>query len=279
MIKTDLGGHSGCKIVLCEPKNSKAFVRKISSNIDYNSRLKLQKNKQENYQSEKIKVPKIIGEGYQHDGLYYFDMEYVQGITLAEYIKNIEVSEINGVVDVLINDIVNVSNFGSPNNEVFFNKIESLRLKLTDLNNPIINEALDLLENHDWGAFKQSSCHGDMTLENIIVSKNNFYLIDFLDSFYDNWIMDLSTILQDIQCLWHYRLDDSININTLIRLIIMRDLLIQKTKEIMGKDYIEVYYALLLKLIRIYPYTKDKITYEFLNNKSKSIIKIINGFN
>ena len=30
----DLGGHSGCKILLCEKEDNQAFVRKISGNID-----------------------------------------------------------------------------------------------------------------------------------------------------------------------------------------------------------------------------------------------------
>ena len=37
----------------------------------------------------------------------------------------------------------------------------------------------------------------------------------------------------------------------------------------------EVYYALLLKLIRIYPYTKDEKTYMFLNQKTQSVMNII----
>ena len=46
-------------------------------------------------------------------------------------------------------------------------------------------------------------------------------------------------------------------------------------QKISKKDSIEVYYALLLKLIRIYPYTKDEWTYKFLNQKTNSIISII----
>ena len=46
-------------------------------------------------------------------------------------------------------------------------------------------------------------------------------------------------------------------------------------RSVSPKDYIEVYYALLLKLIRIFPYTKDEETYEFLNTKTKSVIEII----
>ena len=46
MHTTDLGGHSGCQILLCETEENLVFVRKISSNIEYNQRLiNRQKNK------------------------------------------------------------------------------------------------------------------------------------------------------------------------------------------------------------------------------------------
>lgn len=89
----------------------------------------------------------------------------------------------------------------------------------------------------------------------------------FLDSFYDCWIMDISTLMQDVQTLWSYRFQEEININTLIRLIVFRDILMDKVKQISKDDEIEVYYALLLKLIRIFPYTQDEYTYEFLIKK------------
>ena len=87
--------------------------------------------------------------------------------------------------------------------------------------------------------------------------------------------MDISTLMQDVQTLWSYRFQKEININTLIRLIVFRDILMDTVQKISKKDSIEVYYALLLKLIRIYPYTKDEWTYKFLNQKTNSIISII----
>ena len=47
----DLGGHSGCKIVLCELPDENVFVRKISSSIDYNKRLEIQAEKQKKFKA------------------------------------------------------------------------------------------------------------------------------------------------------------------------------------------------------------------------------------
>ena len=273
---TDLGGHSGCKILLCETEDNEVFVRKISGDKGYNDRLKKQADKQDAFVSDTIKVPSVLGRGYTEDGLFYFDMEYVQGITMAEYMKSIEIGKIRGLVESVVKNIVSVQDADDDVDEsIFINKINSLDEQLADKENPVINEAIDMLLKHSWKRFACTACHGDLTLENIIVKDNQLYLIDFLDSFYDCWIMDISTVMQDVQTMWSYRHQSEVNINTLLRLIVFRDILMDAVKEISAEDYIEVYYALLLKLIRIYPYTKDEKTYIFLNNKTKSVIDII----
>ena len=89
----NLGGHSGCKILLYDD-GIKSFIRKISKSKDYNDRLLKQCSKQANFVNPFIKAPKIIKSGIDEDGLFYFDMEYIQGVTLSEYIKGIEISKI-----------------------------------------------------------------------------------------------------------------------------------------------------------------------------------------
>ena len=273
---TDLGGHSGCKILLCEKNNNEIFVRKISSDKNYNKRLAVQAKKQATYSKPNIKVPKVLQTGYTDDGLFYFDMEYVQGITMAEYIKTIEIGKVRSICESIVNNIVSRDSENTDVDEsIFTTKIASLKEKLQPQNNPVINDAIELLNKHSWKRFRKTQCHGDLTLENIIVKDNQLYLIDFLDSFYDCWIMDISTIMQDVQTMWSYRHDEEAEINTKLRLLVFRDILMDTVKRVSPEDYLEVYYALLLKLIRIFPYTKDKETYDFLNDKTKSIINII----
>ena len=273
---TDLGGHSGCKILLFETEENVVFVRKISCNAEYNNRLRVQAEKQASFKSDIIRVPAVLNQGYTEDGLYYFDMEYVQGITMAEYMKSIEIGKVRGLVETVVKNIVSLQKQnGTVDEMIFFDKIDSLKKKLASKNNPVIYDAIELLSNHSWVKFVNTTCHGDLTLENIIVKDNQLYLIDFLDSFYDCWIMDISTLMQDVQTMWSYHYQDDVNINTLIRLIVFRDILIDTVKKIAIDDYMEVYYALLLKLIRIYPYTKDERTYQFLNEKVQSVMNII----
>ena len=152
-----------------------------------------------------------------------------------------------------------------------------MRGKLKDKNNAVINQSLDLLERHDWHKLTNSQCHGDMTLENIIVKDDRLYFIDFLDSFYDSWFLDIGTLLQDVQVMWSYRFEKDVNMNTVLRLIVFRDLLLDEIRKVNPDYVLEIYYSLLQKLIRIYPYTKDELTYNYLNEKTALVLADIHA--
>lgn len=282
----DLGGHSGCSILLCEQDGSPVFVRKISSTGEYNERLKRQSQKQQAFVSASIKTPKIFNSGYTENGLYYFDMEYIRGVSLSEYIGRMEISKIKGLVDILISNAMPDKlqeagqaagpEYAGENKKLFAQKISLLSSQLIKEESRTVREALKLLVHHDWSLFTESACHGDLTLENILIKGDSVYLIDFLDSFYDSWLIDMGTLLQDIWCLWSYRYQDEVNINTLIRLIVFHDILIDELKRKLGKSYVEAYFSLLLKLLRIFPYCKDEKTHTFLIEKVKAVLELIN---
>lgn len=45
-------------------------------------------------------------------------------------------------------------------------------------------------------------CHGDLTFSNILFNGNNYYLIDFLDSFIETPLQDIVKIRQDTAYRW-----------------------------------------------------------------------------
>lgn len=281
MNKYNLGGHSGCQIFLIEDDDGKIYVRKISKNKEYNNRLKIQSEKQATFVGDPIKAPKVFHEGYTEGGLYFFDMEYIQGITLAEYIKTIEIGKVKEIVKSLVSSLVPKTQTLATIEEkqiatdVFNKKLSRLRKTLTDKDNDVIVQSLDLLEAHDWSKLSPSQCHGDLTLENIIIKNDRLYFIDFLDSFYDSWFLDIGALLQDVQVMWSYRFQKDISMNTVLRLLVFRDLMLDEIKKVNSGYVIEVYYSLLQKLIRIYPYIKDEITYQFLNEKTSLVLQNI----
>lgn len=137
--------------------------------------------------------------------------------------------------------------------------------------------AYAMLRAHDWSDFSESACHGDLTLENIIVKSDQLYVIDFLDSFFDSWLIDIGTLLQDVQMLWSYRYTDELDINALIRLMVFRDVLMDELDSIDSEISKEAYYALLLKLMRIVPYSKDERTMDFLTSRIDELMNILGG--
>lgn len=277
----NLGGHSGCAIYLIENDDGSVFVRKISKDISYNERLKIQCKKQAEFKAGSIKAPAVYNSGINEDGLFYFDMEYISGITLAEYIKSVEIGKVHDLVSILVDNLVPkvetvVDDTTKDHiNSVFAKKFETLTEQLSEKQNHIIDESLSVLKAHDWSSLTPGNCHGDMTLENIIIKNGNIYFIDFLDSFYDSWVLDIGTLLQDVQVMWSYRYNKNVTMNTVLRLIVFRDLLLDEIKKKNEKYVVEVYYALLQKLIRIYPYTKDELTFNFLNQKTEIVLNTI----
>ncbi len=45
-------------------------------------------------------------------------------------------------------------------------------------------------------------CHGDLTFSNMLFNGNNYYLIDFLDSFVESPLLDIVKLRQDSAYLW-----------------------------------------------------------------------------
>lgn len=277
MNSLNLGGHSGCGIFLMEENDGTVFVRKISKDAAYNNRLQAQCAKQRSFAGSRILAPAVLREGIDPQGRFFFDMEYIQGVTLAEYIKTMEIGKIRGLVSTLVENLFPMDGAVSNKdpevvNRVFKEKLDSLDQTLFGTENDYVKQAMEMLRRHDWSNIGASACHGDLTLENIIVKNDRMYLIDFLDSFYDSWLLDMGTLLQDVQALWSYRKEESLSMNTVLRLIVFRDVLVDTVGAINPIYQDEIYYALLLKLVRIYPYTTDHATLRFLDGKLQQIV-------
>lgn len=271
----NLSGHSGCGLKLYRSENM-LFVRKDSGNPGYNRRLKKQCIKQQRFRLGGVKTPEVLGCG-QKNGLFYFDMEFLNGVTLAEYMNCIKIKEINHLISLLFKSLPLASSQNNPRaNKIFHNKIAGLRQSIgkTDA---LAAKALQKLEKYDYSNIPASYCCGDLTLENIILSEDKqVYLIDFLDSFYNSWMIDVAKLLQDLELRWSYR-HSKIDFNLNMRLAVAREALIENISEFSdGRQMLlSIYHLLLLNVLRIYPYAKDAVTAEFLQNAVFRVLQII----
>jgi hypothetical protein len=266
-----LKGCSGCTLKLL-PVGDVTVVRKISSSINYNNRLIKQYKKQKNFKHNLFLTPKIFNSGYCKD-LFFFDMEYINGVRLADYISKISISTIEHLVSPLISLIPQTWDpIGST--DVFEIKLSELSTLLKSIKINFLPQTIDILKKTEWSEMPRSTlCHGDLTFENIILKDNNFYLIDFLDSFYESWIIDLSKIFQDIELNWAYRYI-IINENLNLRLLIIRQLINQFIQEHSKNKTLQylLHRLLMLNILRVIPYT-TKIDIPFIEYSLEYLCK------
>lgn len=273
----NLSWHSWCEITLYKD-NDRFFVRKTAGKESYNDRLKIQFEKQWNFKSKYFFAPEIYWKWYIWDILYY-DMQYLNCQTMANTIKTITVKEAIKLVDLAIETLdIKWENYLDNSNEIFQNKIKSLRNSFVNITNTEDN-ALKKLENFNFSVIPHSQCHWDLTLENILITQDKkIYLIDFLDSFFDSRMIDVAKLLQDLEIWRSYRYEQMTSTLNL-RLSIGKQALIEAILELPDwKNKVRyIYYILLLNILRIVPYTKDDITKNFLQVSLNHVMDILDN--
>ena len=272
----ELVGHSGCILQLCEGKNGNWFVKKTSPNFDYNSRLEKQMLKQMTFKglSRGVFSPKIIRSGLHSNGVFSFEMEWIEGQSVSQYIINTDVPAINLFLDRLMDEFEISYEVSDHTNIAFQEKIKSIE-NCVSYRNLAVRKSIDILKKFNFNNVHLSYCHGDLTLENILISnEGELFFIDFLDSFFDSWMIDAAKVLQDVELGWCFRQDPA-NANRDIRLALVKRKFIEKLLRLNeGLEIVNsIYHILLLNLLRIYPYANDKSTIFFLD---KSVSKISN---
>lgn len=253
-----LTGHSGCEIFIIDFEG-KQHVLKISSSIDYNDRLKSQMLKQKSFSDQVIFSPKIITEGFDKNNLQYFIMEFVNGISFNDYIRIKPFDQSKKIFYKLLDFIArNNTNKIVDKKEIIDKKVEEV---LKNIQMDINFRKPKELECKIPSGF----CHGDLTFENILISKKGIYLIDFLDSYLESPLIDFSKLYQDLILNWSNRYKESDSL-TLIRLNHLRkildDFLIFQNQNISAIEYQRK-----LTLLRILPYSTKISTYlNIINN-------------
>ena len=259
MIVKKLNGHSGCEVYLME--ESYQFVRKISSDIEYNQRLMSQMDKQTTFRNSTLKTPVIFNSGFTKDK-FYFDMEYIRGSNFHEFIQKENISNVKSKFATVLDFIETNNDLNENVKDCILNKIDNLQISTQ------YDCYKDYCLDFDWDKIYKSYCHGDLTFENLIISGDEIYVIDFLDSFTDTKIMDYAKIFQELYCFWSYReLDKNFNIKYIIldQMINLDDFKKQASLKL-----------LTLNLLRILPYA-DNHTTQFVDYQLKYVTEKIDG--
>lgn len=245
-------GLSGCEFKF----TSEGTLRKLTSDA-YASRLQIQAQKQRlfsHYVFDGISVPRIYT--IQHN---YFDMEYVPGMNMREFMSLESVDNIKYFSTCLNGYFISL--FDMCTQEYDLDEfIDNVHNKLDTFTNSqyklLINQLRNNIDNLKTISIPRGMCHGDLTLENIIFYKNRFYYIDFLDSFITSPIIDLIKLKQDLYYGWFLKniTDTSYVVRTNQSCYYIWNILYNTYKTII--DSPEFYILDVINYLRIEPYIK-----------------------
>ena len=145
-----------------------------------------------------------------------YKIPYINGLSGELIIKNAGIRELKQIKNFIIlyfKNIKNLNTWKKINNRIFYKKLEDIEKKIK------INRLLVLFKKNkstlekiikNIKSYPTGVCHGDLTLSNIIIDGKKIYLIDFLKTYNDNILQDISKIYQEFILGWSSRyLSDS----------------------------------------------------------------------
>lgn len=201
MIK--ISGNSNYKVSIV--KTDKIYIIKESFTKEDTTRLLKQIEKQERfYESNKynIKTAKIITKTNTR-----YTMEYINSYDMINYLNTVDINSIKTMINnivKLVNTFIKESDMIIIEKSTIFNKLNTINgnLKRYHKNSIVmksieyLHENIDIFENE----IPVGTCHGDLTLSNMLVDYNNkLYLIDFLDDFMNTPLFDIIKLRQDFK--------------------------------------------------------------------------------
>ena len=199
--------------------------------------------------------PKILKIGKD-----FYDMEYLNGLSIEQYLEVNSTENLSKFIFKTLN-ILNKKNYGQKDySEIYLNFLNQFDLKKDfGINKVSLLSKLPKV-------LPKTEYHGDFTLENIIYSKNKFFLIDWSEGIFDSYVFDYIKLRQDVLCGWFVRRNN--NLNILSKLNKLESILKKKLK------YYDNNYILILMLLRVFRHAKKfSLEYYFIKNKIKSLWK------
>lgn len=266
-------GLSGSSIYLVSSPSNVVFVRKVATNPETSFRLQKQLEKLKLFQNHKFSTaasPKLLKAGYFNDDCLYIDLEYISGLNLSEYLVRADSQKLKRLGEHLGIFLTEISQEQPiekvPNNvtEVFYDKTFAIVKKCPWLSDEVkVNLFLNIKNISQLIGSKSTLCHGDLTLENILIDKQEkIWLIDHLDSFFPHYWQDISKLHQDLSGEWFRFRYPHINVPK-YTLSYLSNHLLQNVLKIEPSYFLAHYGLLALVFARILPYTTDDCTRQF----------------
>jgi RIO-like serine/threonine protein kinase len=237
-IVKELKGHSGSTVHLVEDTRG-LFVRKID-NVERNVE----------------RLTTLYNAGYDVPKIYYYEnnvleMEYIHGLDMKNYLTYNSVEPLTKFI------IKTFNSFSRNSTTKDYTDVYNKKLEWLNERNPFEFTKEQLIDKLPKN-LPCSTYHGDLTLENILFTHDDFYMIDGVTVEYDSYIFDIAKMRQDLECKWFLR-NDNIKLDTKLQNI--QDKLKDKFPLAFNDS------LLILMLLRVYLYSKpNSIEYNLIKN-------------
>ena len=285
-MEIEIKGHSGCQIDIVNGGNS-LFINKSTNDKKYIPRLYKQAVKQRNASKiayQHIRVPEIY-EIEHMDEYLNIKMEYIYSKNYVDYFEDAGFDQISFFIKALkifVDSEIKSSKITSVSKNIIIDKYNDVCDKIaknkfisndTEINvilkkSSIIFNGLDEVINVPVG-----QCHGDLTFSNILFNGNNYYLIDFLDSFLESPLLDIVKIRQDSNYGWSQLMYEH-EFDT-VRMKIISDKIDEEIDSYYRKyEWYNKYYRIfqLMNLLRVIQYAKKEKIVIFLKKALNLIL-------
>tara|TARA_B110000263_G_scaffold240285_1_gene243329 strand:- start:664 stop:1644 length:981 start_codon:yes stop_codon:yes gene_type:complete len=223
-IQLNLTGFSGNKVEALRINNH-TIIRKTSKDKSKNFVLqselsKLKELTQISQNSELFKIPKILSHDFDLHGNFFYDLEFIPGENLDSSLQKFNSKKISSIAEILVQIIekISLNNIENKKVVVLENKFLLEKFEETkslsnnnfslDLTKELLNEyarkiqELDIINSNTSST--ETFCHGDVALDNIIITRNDeIYLIDPLKNKFENILWDFSKVLQSSFTHWN----------------------------------------------------------------------------
>ena len=196
-----LHGHSGARV---EFHPDARLVRKTAAAPHTNARLQAQSEKQRRLFMLGLPFPRILAERVNAEGCAEFDMQYLPGRSLADAVSQAALFDPAAVVKSVERMMwLFAPAAGLPLAPHFFqNKIRAIAQEAPDE----VRQAAARLSACNWHGIPESPCHGDLTLENMLITTaRTVAFIDCDQAWVSSYWLDFGKLFQDIEGHWCLR--------------------------------------------------------------------------
>lgn len=226
--------------------------------------------KQKLFKNPHINAVPIVDQGII-EGQNYIKMPLLQCENPVHWLSKASIEDIEIITDLLIkylNSTIQNSQIENFDLAAWSNKVQTVQKQIQDTELQAVCHKL--LQIDGSVPFYYGAYHGDFTLSNMFISRDqniSIDVIDFLDAFIESPLHDFVKLRQDTKHLWTLQLLSGLDINKTIIVLNHIDKKIEDA--IISNTLINHYYGAFqaLNLLRIIPYNKNPAIFKYLKKE------------